>query len=101
METKIEQLKNILENRKEAISRKNLAYALDMTDRQMRKLIELARLNDIPVIPDLDNGGYMLARTADEIARFTATMRSRAINELRIAKAMEDGFKEREQGRLF
>ena len=67
-----------------AITRSALACRLGMTDRQMRRCIELARQQGWLIMNDCDGAGYYLAANLDldTLERHYRVERSRAIKTL-------------------
>ncbi len=83
-----------------AWSRAVLAEAAGMPDRSLRRSIEKLRHGGFPVIV-AEEGGYTLARTADEVAEFRARelqSRMRVIaDEDRVLEAVERLMRDRER----
>ena len=65
-----------------AITRSALADRLGMTDRQMRRCIELARQDGWLIMNDCDGSGYYLSEDLDALERHYRVDRSRAIKTL-------------------
>ena len=80
-----------------AITRSNLAYKLGMTDRAMRRCIELARQQGWLIMNDCDGMGYYMAASTDDVERHYRIDHSRAIKTLYRLK--EPRRKLREDGR--
>lgn len=71
-----------------AISRKQLAYNLELSDREVRRLITQARKSRFPIISSSHDGGYYLAQTVKEIQEF----RNREIrSRIKDLKQTDDG----------
>ncbi len=72
-ESKYRDLLIILSNRRSsdsAISRRELAYRMNMSDREVRELIEKARKSRFPIIINHNEGGYYLSNDIKEIEEF-------------------------------
>ena len=72
-ESKYKELLVILAHRRSpetAITRGELAYRLNLSDREVRRLITQARKSRFPILPNREEGGYYLARTVQEIEEF-------------------------------
>lgn len=72
-ESKYRDLLIILSNRRSsdsAISRKELDYRMNMSDREVRELIERARKSRFPIIINHNEGGYYLSNDIKEIEEF-------------------------------
>lgn len=73
------------------LSRKQLAEIFDTSDRRMRKLIQKARRQGIPIMA-LPNGGYKLAETPAEKQALLHMYMGRAKNELYTYSALKKTF---------
>jgi len=69
-----------------AVGRAELASAMGVSDRKMRKLIEEAREDGLVICHDQDGGGYYLADTREELRRQLKRNNSRAMSILRQQK---------------
>lgn len=74
--TSIKKLEELLQDG-ETYSRKDLANALGMSDRGMRRLIEAARNQGVPIVSP-EGGGYKLAATEEERWNIMRDLRNRA-----------------------
>lgn len=68
----------IPKGRRRAISRSELRAVAQVSDRRMRKWIEIDRKNHYPICNDQDGGGYYLAETDEEKRRLWHSQMSRA-----------------------
>ena len=78
----------IPEGKENAITRPELARVLGMTDRAVRKEIELARDRGALICNDGDGAGYYMARDIGQIERQYRTDRARALAVLKRLKTM-------------
>ena len=78
----------IPEGKENAITRPELARVLGMTDRAVRKEIELARDRGALICNDGDGAGYYTARDICQIERQYRTDRARALAVLKRLKTM-------------
>jgi len=84
-----------------------LVEAAGVSDRTMRKAVEVLRKAGWPVLSSSQGGGYWLARTADEVAEFRSRelhSRARVIHEAdQVLAEVEQLMREREarQAALF
>jgi len=69
-------------------SRGSLAYRFVTSDRDMRKAVAELRLQGHLIVAD-ENGGYRLATSAEDVRRYTASLRSRIVALARVVRAME------------
>lgn len=77
--SKMNNIEDLFSNKK-VWTRKSLAAALNMSDRQVRRTISDARRRGIPIVA-LPDGGYKLAETTEEQNILLKMYFSRAINE--------------------
>lgn len=75
--------------RENAKKRRQLSQDLGMSDRRMRKLIELAQQEGYPVINFQDGAGYSLAADDRELVRYQRQEIARANAIIRKARKME------------
>ena len=73
-----------------AISRKDLAHIIGVSDRQMRKMVEEARRDGLVVCCDQDSKGYYLADTPEEYRRQYWQTYNRAMSLLVQLKGMRE-----------
>ena len=73
------------------ISRKELAAIFDVSDRRMRKYIQKARRQGIPIMA-LPDGGYKLAETYEEKLALLHMYKGRAMDELTTYSALKKTF---------
>ncbi len=71
-----------------AIKRRDLCAKLGMSDRQVRKLIELARRDGNLIMNHSDGRGYYQSEDIDEIERQYWQEQARALSVLRRQKAL-------------
>lgn len=93
-ESKYRDLLVIISNRRSsdsAISRRELAYRMNMSDREVRELITRARKSRFPIIINHNEGGYYLSNDINEIQEFRNREIHSRINDL---KATDDGMAE-------
>lgn len=74
------------EGKRNAISRKELAERLGVSDRRAREWLEIAKLDGLAIANDQDGKGYYQPVTADECRRQYAQNRNRAMSILRQQK---------------
>lgn len=75
-------------NQKHTYSRATLAYVCATSDRDMRKAVAELREQGHLIVAD-ENGGYRLATSAEDVRRYTASLRSRIVALARVVRAME------------
>lgn len=73
-----------------AVSLQRLAKLTGLSTREVRRAIQRERLQGIPICADNLNG-YYLAADAAERERFVRSMRHRARQIIRVARAVENG----------
>lgn len=76
----------ILANRRTtgtSISRSELAYRMNISDRVVRRLISQARKSRFPIISDHNESGYYLSNNIDEIEAFRKREIQSRISDLR------------------
>lgn len=78
----------IPEGKENAITRPELARVLGMTDRAVRKEIELARDRGAMICNDGDGAGYYTARDIGQIERQYRVDRARAMSVMKRLKTM-------------
>lgn len=71
-----------------AVSRRDLMSLTGMSDRKLRLQIEAERRHGCPILSD-NQHGYWIAADQAEVQHFTWSMRSRAREILRTARAVE------------
>lgn len=69
---------------------RELEAVTGLSSRDIRRQIQRERLCGVPILSDCTYG-YYLAANEQEIARFTRSMRTRAREILKVAKAVEKG----------
>lgn len=74
---------------KRAVSLRRLADITNLSTREVRRAIQRQRLDGMPICEH--GSGYFLAETEAERARWVSSMRSRAREILRVARAVENG----------
>lgn len=71
-------------------SREFLSRYLNITDRQLRKMIEEARNSGIPFISSSNSKGYFLSYDREHIQQLVAEYKHRANKNLATARALEN-----------
>ena len=79
-------------NRSSAVTREALCARTGLPDRIVRKQIELARLDGVPVISC--GRGYYITEDLDELDSYERMERARAISVLKRLKPVRDRLKE-------
>lgn len=69
-------------------SRRSLSVRCGVNDREMRRAVAQLRKEGHLIVAD-KNGGYRKATSAEDVRRFTASLRSRIIDEAQTIRAME------------
>ena len=72
----------------DAVTREQLCALTGMSDRGVRKLIELARIEGAMIVNDQDGRGYYISDNEEDIRRQMATNHSRAMSILRQQKLL-------------
>lgn len=80
----------LLTGAKNAISRRHLRQLTSLSDRELRRRIQEARLAGCPILSD-NASGYFLPSDEEEKQRFIRSMRSRAREIEAVAAAVEAG----------
>lgn len=78
------------EGQENATPRRRLMALTDLSDRDVRREIERERRDGIPILAD-NLTGYYLPSCEEERRRFVRSMRSRALEILTTAAAIEKG----------
>lgn len=73
-----------------AVSLRDLVKSTGIEERKLRRMIAAERLKGAPILSD-NKRGYYLPESDEEKARFCRSMRHRAIEILRAARAVEKG----------
>jgi len=85
-------LKTIQTSPQHTFSRNVLAYLSGTPDRRMRQAVAALREQGHLIVADED-GGYRLAKDANDVQRYTASLRSRIKALSKVIKAMETAAK--------
>lgn len=72
-----------------AVSMRELKALTGLPAREVRRFIQLERLEGVPIVTS-HPGGYYLAESDVDLARFVRSMRHRAGEILKVAAAVED-----------
>ena len=70
-------------------ARSSLAYLCGASDRDMRKAVAALRTQGHLIVAD-EGGGYRLATSAEDVRRYTESLRSRIVALARVVRAMEN-----------
>lgn len=81
-----------------AITRAQLCALTGLSDRAVRQLIEVARIEGEVIINNQDGKGYYISNDPEDIRRQMASNRSRAMSILRQQKYLRRKLMEIEQG---
>lgn len=81
-----------------AITRAQLCALTGFSDRAVRQLIEVARIEGEVIINNQDGKGYYISQDPEDIRRQMASNRSRAMSILRQQKYLRRKLMEIEQG---
>lgn len=71
-------INHIRTGQKNAVTRQQLVNATGLSDRAVRRQIEILRNQGIPIISHSDGKGYWIAETVSEISAFIAEADGRA-----------------------
>lgn len=78
-----------------AVSRHRLCYEMDMSDREIRKLIEKARDEGCLILNNQDGKGYFLPASIEDVRKQYVQDKNRAMSILKRQKHMRRLLKER------
>lgn len=70
-----------------AVSRAALASMLQVTDRDVRRLVSLERGAGLPICSDVESAGYFRPATLADVERFARSMERRAHHVAQVAEA--------------
>lgn len=82
------------EGKENAISRRQLAIRLEKRDRVVRRLVNEARLQGLPILNDQDGKGYYISYSEEVIERWANQELARARNITGPMMAVRKGYKE-------
>lgn len=96
--SKIEIITVLPVGKENAVSQKQLAAVLGVSERHLRKIIETERQNGKVICSssDADENGYFLPANVEEAREFCVTMEKRAKTTLRCLKATRQWIKDTE-----
>ena len=83
-----------------AIPRRHLRQLTGISDRDLRRRIQLERLAGVPILSSTTAGGYYLPSSVADLEHFVRSMQSRAKEIEAVASAVEAGSTEKGRGEM-
>ncbi len=79
------------QGKRRAVSRERWCYALAISDREVREVVQSLRQDFGVAIGAAEDGGYFLVETEQEFADAIRSLRQRAVTILRVAQGISRG----------
>jgi len=90
----------LLHGAENAVPRRHLRQLTGISDRDLRRRIQLERLAGVPILSSTTAGGYYLPSSVADLEHFVRSMQSRAKEIEAVASAVEAGSTEKGHGEM-